>query len=499
MIGKKELKNFEKKGYRRDAHVGKAGLEKAFEDELRGRDGLKTVMVDALGWPRNETVTCKPVIGNTLELTIDFEMQMALERAIEGKQGAAVLLDTATGDILAMASYPVFDPNLFIRFIPSGEWSRLKDKKRTPLTNRALEGEYQPGSTFKVVTGCAALKHEVLDESTSILCNGRFSLGKRVAFCWKPGGHGNVQFRRAISQSCNVYFYTIGSEIDVSDLADVSLAFGLGYKTGICLSNERTGIIPDDKWRKIRNKNGKTPWTRGDTVNSAIGQGDVLVTPLQMARVAAAVTNGGKVFRPRLIRRIISPDGDIISETSVEEVSNLQLTPEILDPLRDGMKECVQAGTAWRTKIKGVTVLGKTGSAENPGRKTHAWFIGAMETHTPSVAIAVLLENAGAGGSNAVPVAFKAFTAVKEIIERRNKEKKGNKIKSMVGKNIGTFTLTGELSVSDSLLTSSTDPSRLTTDSASYENVIEVDHLGVDPDDVEGYGAGEDELYMGTL
>jgi penicillin-binding protein 2 len=459
-------------------------------------------MVDALGWPRDEKISCKPVSGNTLELTIDFEMQMALERSLEGERGAAVLLDVLTGDVLAMASYPGFDPNLFTRFIPSGEWSRLNDKTTTPLVNRALEGEYQPGSTFKVVTGCSALQHKVVAEDTTIVCGGKFMLGQRAAYCWKVAGHGSVQFRRAISQSCNVFFYTIGAEIDITDLAFTANAFGLGHKTGICLKHERSGIIPDEKWRELRKKTTGNPWTKGDTVNSAIGQGDILVTPLQMARVVCAVSNGGKVFRPRLVKRILSADGRILREIEVEEESSLAFTPDILEPLRDGMKEAVQAGTCRRARMKGVTVLGKTGTAENPGRKTHAWFIGAMETHNPSVAIAVLLENAGAGSTMAVPVGRKIFDSVKEIIDRRI-------LKAGAKGIVGTVMAVKPpiFSVEPSILSSSVSLTHNSTDTGtliSSEEDVEIrggnsDEIGIDPDDVYEYEAGEDELYVGTL
>ena len=453
------------------------------------------MMVDALGWPRDEKISCKPVPGNSLELTIDFEMQMALDRAIEGDRGAAVLLDVSNGDILAMSSYPGFDPNLFTRFIPASEWSRLKDKKRTPLVNRALEGEYQPGSTFKVVSGCAALKYNVLNESTNIGCVGKFSLGNRVAYCWKPSGHGNVQFREALCHSCNVYFYTIGSEIDAHDLGVVCEQFGLGHRTGICLKHERTGIVCNEEWRKTRKKISKAPWTRGDTVNSAIGQGDILVTPLQMARVAAAISNGGKIFRPRLVKRILTSDGELVREVAVEEESDLSLTPDILEPLRDGMKAAVQSGTAWRTRVKGVTVLGKTGSAQNPGRKTHAWFIGVMETYHPSVAIAVLLENAGAGGAMAAPVAKRTFDAVKEIIENRQIHSEPSIISTLVEDTpaVADISSSGTLSVPQGETSSSplSLPLPLNPDDS--------EQIGVDPDEVEDYEAGEDELYVGTI
>ena len=491
-IARSELQSYEKKGYPRDALIGKSGLEKVFEEKLRGRDGLKTVQVDALGWPHDESVSYPPHPGKSLQLTIDFEFQIALERALEGKNGGVVALDCANGDILAMASYPNFDPNLFTRFIPNAEWKRLRDKKRTPLINRVIEGEYQPGSTFKLISGYAALVSDVMNADTAITCNGSFSLGRRTAYCWKPGGHGHVLFEKAIGQSCNVYFYTIGAEIDVEALANVSAGFGLGHQTGVCLLNERPGIIPDKKRRKSRGKGN--PWTRGDTVNAAIGQGDMLVTPLQMARAIAAVSNGGKIYKPRLVKAVLAADGKELETFEPELENDLAIAPDVLEPVREGLKMAVQSGTAWRARMKGVSVFGKTGSAQNPGRKTHAWFIGVMEARRPSVAIAVLLEGAGAGGTQAVPVAKAAFEEMKKVIDRRYPVALRKPI-------VSEATTKETTSVEPTVLSTAAVAQTTSTTSEPYIPETEGNSdaaylIGIDPDETMEYSPGDDALYQ---
>ncbi len=490
-ISTSELKAYEKQGYPRDALIGKSGLEKVFERKLRGRDGLKTVQVDALGWPHDEKVSYPPHAGKSLQLTIDFEFQKALERALEGKNGGVVALDCANGDILAMASYPNFDPNLFTRFIPSAEWKRLKDKRRTPLINRVIEGEYQPGSTFKLISGYAALVSDVLTPETVITCNGSFSLGRRTAYCWKPGGHGHVLFEKAMGQSCNVYFYTIGAEIDVEKLANICDGFGLGHPTGVCLLNERPGIIPNKKRRRSRRKSA--PWTRGDTVNVAIGQGDMLVTPLQMVRAIAAVSNGGKIYKPRLVKAILSADGKILEEFEPELENDLNIAPDNLEPLREGLKMAVQSGTAWRARMKGVSVFGKTGSAQNPGRKTHAWFIGVMEARKPSVAIAVLLEGAGAGGTQAVPVAKAAFTEIKKVIDRRHPQLLRQAVASAKATKPTTSVASTLLSTSASAATTATTSDLFIPETEGNSDAAYL--IGIDPDETMEYSAGDDALY----
>jgi len=488
-ISSDELQTYEQRGYPRDASIGRAGLERVHEENLRGRDGLKTVQVDALGWPHDERVSYPPQSGCTLQLTIDLEFQMAAERAIEGRNGAMVILDTANGDVLAMASYPTFDPNLFTHFVPASEWRRLRDKRRTPLINRAIEGEYQPGSTFKVISGYAALVSGILTPEAAIVCNGSFTLGKRVAYCWKPHGHGSVSFEKAVGQSCNVYFYSIGAEIDVERLAEVSTGFGLGHKTGIGLPNERPGIVPDKTWREQRRRVNHAPWTRGDTVNAAIGQGDMLVTPLQMARAIAAVSNGGKVFVPRLVTAVVGPDGAVVDAVEPVLEHDLNMAPDVLEPLREGLRQAVQSGTAQRARMKNVTVFGKTGSAQNPGRKTHAWFVGVMETRRPSVALAVLLEGAGAGGTEAVPAAREAFETIRAIIDRRHPMSPPS-VPATVS----------PASASPAVVTTSVTAGEVSTDEAPYPPETDGSSddafmIGIDPDETFEYGAGDDALY----
>ena len=423
-------------------------------------------------------------------------MQLAVERALEGRRGGVVLLDADSGDVLAMASFPTFDPNYFTRYLPGTEWKRLRDPRLTPLINRAIEGEYQPGSTFKIVTGYAGLLERLVAPEELVPCSGSFQLGKRTAHCWKPGGHGGMDFARALGQSCNVYFYSLGARLDVDSLASAAAGFGLGHATGLGLPGERTGKIPDLAWRTSRRASIHRPWNTGDTVNASIGQGDVMVTPLQMARLIAAVSNGGRVYRPRLVSRIIGPDGEEVRRFDPVLDHEMRMPPDVLEPLRAGLRLAVAAGTATRARMTGVSVFGKTGSAQNPGRKTHAWFVGVMESRSPSVAVAVLLEGAGAGGTEAVPVARAALGAVQTIIERRRKASEASEPAQAVTTaslpSVPVSTTTTEELASQERLADTTDPTGLADDSEPGAAFL----LGIDPDETVEYGAGDDALYI---
>lgn len=407
-IGADELDHYMSLGYSPGEVIGVAGLEKKFQDVLRGRRGIRSLQVDALGWPKGERLVSPASPGGDVTLSIDLDVQLATERALGSRRGSVAVVVPETGDILALASAPRFDPNHFHRKVSADEWLRLSQSWTAPLLNRATEASYQPGSTFKVLTALAALDGGV-DPQETVHCTGRFELGPRVAKCWKKNGHGDVAMVQAIAHSCNVYFYTMGLRAGIERIEKVGRAFGLGERTGIDVGGETPGVLPGPEYRKQRHL---SVWTKGDTINVAIGQGEVLTTPLQMARVMGAIENHGVLMKSRLVRTVRSEDGG--RSYAPEERSRLEVKPDQLETVLEGMRWAVRQGTAVRTRIPGLDIYGKTGSAQNPAGDTHAWFVGVMRAPGGSVAIAVALENAGGGGKEAAPVAKEVFQAVLE-------------------------------------------------------------------------------------
>lgn len=395
-------------GYSPNESIGISGLEKKYQELLRGKRGIRSIQVDALGWPKGEKLVSPAEGGGEVTLTIDLDLQLATERALGSRQGSIAVVDPARGDVLALASSPRFDPNHFNRKVSAEEWSRLALSWTAPLLNRATEASYQPGSTFKVLVALAALDAGV-DPGETVNCTGKFEIGPRVAKCWKKSGHGPMAMTKALAHSCNVYFYTMGLRAGIERIEKICKAVGLGRRTGLKVGGETPGVLPGPAWRRAR----KGPvWTRGDTVNVSIGQGEVLVTPFQMARVMGAIENRGKLMQPRLVSQIRSEEGT--EDFPPEEVSRFAVPRDQLETVLEGMRWAVSRGTAARTRIRGLDIYGKTGSAQNPAGDTHAWFIGVMRAPGGSLALAVCLENAGGGGKEAAPVAKKVFQAALE-------------------------------------------------------------------------------------
>lgn len=405
-IQPEELDAYLSEGYSPDALIGVSGLEKRFEEVLRGERGLRTYTVDALGWPQGGTEVTAPRPGGDVRLSLDLEIQAAMQRALGSRTGAIAMVDPETGDVLGLASSPGFDPNHFHRRVSLDEWTRLASSWTAPLLNRATEATYQPGSTFKVVVALAALDAGVSPDE-SIECTGKFQLGKRIAKCWRKRGHGEVSLRRALASSCNVYFYTMGLRAGIERIEAVGKALGLGRPSELGVGFEKGGVLPGPAWREARSSE---PWTKGDTVNVSIGQGEVLVTPLQMARLMGAIEKNGVLMKPRLVLGIHPFEAEP-KEIPAEVASRHDFEGSQLDPLLEGLRGAVRRGTATRTRIDQVDIYGKTGSAQNPAGDTHAWFVGVMRLPERAAAIAVLLENAGGGGKEAAPVAKKVFQA----------------------------------------------------------------------------------------
>jgi len=413
-ISDRQLQLPEFEGLGPGALVGQAGLESQYNRNLMGTDGYRRVIVNSRGLEVNEAQRRAPVDGPALTLTLDSRLQAAMDRAFAGRAGSAVALDPETGEILAMTSTPAYDPNEFTTGIEPAVWARLTSNPGTPLMNRVIQGTYAPGSTFKIVIATAGLEERVITPETTFYCPGYLSVYNTVFRCAKASGHGVMDVHHAIAQSCNVFFYNVGIRLEISRIAAYAKRLGLGAVTGIDLPHEVSGLIPSPEW-KMRVL--KTPWYGGETVSVAIGQGQVSATPLQMARVAAAIANGGKLVRPHLVKSV---GGEA---QSIDAPRDLGLKPETLAIVKSGMKAVVAEGTGWRARLPGVEVAGKTGSAQVVAKarleKTptataiipHGWFVAFAPADHPRIALAVLVEHAGSGGEGAAPVAHDILAA----------------------------------------------------------------------------------------
>jgi penicillin-binding protein 2 len=397
-------------GYRPGDLVGKAGLEKAFDANLHGVPGGQQIEVDAVGRRMRvlEEVADRP--GSTLTLTIDRDLQDAADRALGEADGALVALDPQSGAILAMVSHPAYDPNVFARGIRRGEWRALVEDHKHPLSNRAVQGQFPPGSTFKVAVATGGLEEGTITPSTGVTCTGGIPFGNHFFRCWKKGGHGAVGLHRAIVESCDVFFYQAGRRLGVDGIAEYAHRLGLGLPTGILLDHEKTGTIPDTAWKRRR---FNQPWFEGETLSVAIGQGYVTATPLQLANMAATIANGGTRYRPFYVKRIEDADGKEI-EIEPEVLGEAHLKKTTLAQVRSGMRDVVmtESGTGKKARVPGIEVAGKTGTSQvvkmgedrarsNRGAEAtrdHAWFIAFAPFDAPQIAVACIVEHAGGGG-----------------------------------------------------------------------------------------------------
>ena len=397
--------------YRMGDLIGKFGAEKSFESWLRGEPGGRQIEVDSLGRRLRVLSEAPESQGQSLVLTIDRRLQQFGEQLMKDHFGSLVVLRPESGEILAMVSNPGFDPNVFARGIRSKEWNGLINSPTKPLNNRAIQGQYPPGSTFKIVTAAAALEEGVVTPFTRIFCGGSYYFARRSYRCWKPGGHGSVNLHDALVQSCDVYFYQVGQRLGVDTIAEYANRFGLGLPTGILLDNEKPGLIPSSAWKKRR---FNEPWYAGETLSVAIGQGYVLATPLQMASLAATVANGGTRYRPHFVKRVENNAGEVVEEFPAEETGEVKFKRSTLHQIRDALRDVVNSprGTGKLARLPSVDVAGKTGTSQvfKMGRKVvktdrmprhlrdHAWFVAFAPVDDPEIAIAVLVEHAGGGG-----------------------------------------------------------------------------------------------------
>ncbi len=395
--------------------VGQYGAEQAYDTALRGQAGEKGVEVDALGHERRVVSQTAPVQGDDIQLTIDAEVQLAAEDALQGKAGVVVALDPGTGEVIAMVSHPDFDPNLVSGALTASRWAELLADPGRPLNNRAIQGQYPPGSTFKIVVAAAALERRAVTPHSQTTCKGGKFFGNRVFRDWKAGGHGIVDLHRALVESCDVYFYEVGDQLGVDAIAEFARAFGLGESTGIALASEKKGLIPSTEW-KLANR--REPWYPGETLSVAIGQGYVSTTPLQLAMMVATVATGGERHPPRYVREIRHRDGTV-SSPDASAAEHAAVSPRTFALLREALKGVVVEphGTGAAARSSVAQIAGKTGTAQvaslahssRKGRpahlEDHAWFVAFAPMEAPRIAVTVLVEHGGHGGSAAAPIA----------------------------------------------------------------------------------------------
>jgi penicillin-binding protein 2 len=407
-ISLEELKKPEYKGSRLGDLVGKEGIEKEYDDLLKGQKGTRYMEVSATGKILGELEDKKPVMslpGSNLELTIDLDLQSYAESSFYPyRSGALIVMDPRNGEILTMLSKPGFDSNIFTGTLTPEEWEKLVSDPDLPFLNRTIQGLYPPGSTLKLLTAAAALEEEIINENTTLSpCYGFFPFGDRIFRCWVAEGHGKLNLIDAIAQSCDVYFYQLGLKLGLEKWSWYAERCGLSRELGLDLPGEKAGLVPTLEY--YYKKLGKQKWIKNLVINLSIGQGEIMLTPLQVTAFYCGLLNDGWVFQPRILKRIIS-QGKITSYEP-EVLRKLPFSSETLEILKKAMIKTVEdpSGTGHLAWIPGVKVGGKTGTAQNPHGKSHAWFVGFAPAEKPKILVTVLIENAGHGGDVAAPVA----------------------------------------------------------------------------------------------
>ncbi|MCY3748398.1 MAG: penicillin-binding protein 2 [Chloroflexi bacterium] len=426
-IPAEDVQTYRGQGVRFDEDIGLAGIERSLQTQLRGRDGEQRLETDAFGRALHELSFTPPQVGRHAVLTIAVNEQKAIREILarhlalrERGAGAVVVLRPDTGDVVAMVSLPDYDSNIFTRGASSESFALLVSDPRRPLINHAISGLYPPGSTYKVIAASGALEAGVVLPQSKIHCDGRLILPDGWAFDdWLPQGHGLVDLERAIAESCNIYFYNVSGGnpytrlqgLGNRRLAEFERSFGFGQRTGIDLPGEASGLVPTSEWK---NKNLQQPWVTGDTYHAAIGQGLVQVTPLQIASMYAAIGNGGRVMRPRLVDRMLDHHGNVADRTPPQVRGVLPISDTNLQLLQAGLYRAVNEpqGTGPRARSAHTVVAGKTGTAEYSGARdaegrlpSHAWFAGYAPAEQPEYAFAVLVRDGGEGSFAAAPIA----------------------------------------------------------------------------------------------
>ena len=399
-IGPSDLSRKDGRGYVGGDFIGASGLEYFYESHLIGDKGHYYQQVDALGREAGEVSDREPIPaipGNDLYLTIESKLQADVEKTLEGLKASSVVLNALTGEVLAMVSKPDFRLSDFAGFMEDEEWQRFQNSREDLLLNRAITGRYPPGSAMKLVTAIAGLEEKLTNLDWTVECTGSYHYGDRVFRCWKEEGHGKVNISKAVKESCNIYFYQLIQRMDIDIWYKYANLFGFGSKTGIDLPQEKSGIAPNRKF--MNRKYGKRGWTSGTLLNISIGQGDLLVTPLQMSRFAAILATKGKNIAPWLASR---------PNAQAKKISFKKSTWDLIHEMMFNVVN-TPGGTAYSSRIASTSIefYGKTGTAQNPRGEAHAWFIGFATKGSQTISISVIVENGGTGGSVAAPVASK--------------------------------------------------------------------------------------------
>jgi penicillin-binding protein 2 len=461
-IGEQQLNRRRDSGYYPGSLIGRTGIERVCEEHLRGVDGGVLVEVHSLGKPQLKTDyrggrreqfwvdslgrrlqadtehRREPEPGRDVYLTIDRRVQQLAEEALGSAAGAIVVMDIDTGELLALASEPGYDPNVFVGTGNAEQRLALLSEPQHPLLNRAFQAHYAPGSTVKPMVAIAALEEGAVTRATQLECYGSYDLGRRFR-CWNRQGHGTIDLVDAIARSCDVFLYQLGERLGPRTVAKYFDMFGLGQPTRIGLLGENRGLVPTPEWKERRF--GEV-WYRGDTANFSIGQGYMLATPLQLARAYAALANGGRVLQPRLVRSIVADSGDsaVLREAASTRMANVRR--ESLETVIEGLRKAVEkqtypTGTGYLAKVEGMDIIGKTGTAqvvaikrteqgeEEPDEvryefRDHAWFVAVVTDQQPRIVVCVLMEHSGHGGETAAPVAgdlIRKIYAGEEVVE----------------------------------------------------------------------------------
>ena len=394
-----------------NAFIGQWGVEKLYDRQLRGTSGERIIEMDALGRELRLIKEKSPIRGDDVKLAMDIKLQKEAEESFGEKTGALVAMKPDTGEILALISRPSFDPNLFARGIKQRQWEDLNQNKKLPFLNRSLQSQYPPGSTFKIITAIAAMEEGAIDVNTKVTCTGEIVYGRWHFGCWQKHGHGTLSLHRALVESCDVYFYDLGKRLGIDKVASYARMFGLGKETGLRMAKERSGVVPDTKWKLEKRKQ---PWYLGETFNASIGQGYVATTPFQMAQMMSIVANGGYVYSPSLL----------MADNNPTPLTKLNIRQETLDEVKKALSGVVNenGGTGWAAKSSLVNICGKTGTAQVVGLKRdskylpemfrdHAWFVAFAPYEAPEIALSVMVEHGGHGGAAAAPIAKRAIEA----------------------------------------------------------------------------------------
>ena len=431
-INERDLANLDQAKYSATKYVGKVGIEKVYESSLHGSMGIQRVETDAHGRVRQVLDREPSKYGSNLDLYLDVSLQASAVRALKQRRGAIVAIDTETGGILAMVSKPSYDPNAFITGISSKDFEKISKSLDAPLFNRATNGQYAPGSTFKPIVGLAGIASKLVSWEETVDDRGEFKLPNQDRlyrdWSWTPdnaGGQGIVDLRRAIYRSSNVYFYSMANRIEIDTLGEFARQFGLGQNLAVDIPEATLGLMPDPAWKE---KNKKLPWFPGDTVNMGIGQGDILVTPLQMALVASIFANRGRIVRPKMVKsqKVSQVESGLKMVEGLEDGDWERMIAAMEDVVHLGNQGFRRNGTAWAYIGQDISyrMAGKSGTAQvveikqgeeyseeelEEAEKNHAWFIAFAPVKSPKIAVAVLVENGGGGSSVAGPVARKVL------------------------------------------------------------------------------------------